>query len=441
MVASRLTAWLRAALALVAAAGVLGLTGCGGGNGAPNNPYNTPPPAPILQILPQVITVYSGIPSTITVTSAGVPPLVAFSSNPTVLPVAQNVAGNTIVLLGNQVDTAQTILLTVQDSIGQRAEANVTVTPSPLFNAFTFVPVTSDCGSNLCSGQIGTAKVTATGPQGAPLVGRQIRFDVVFGPVGIVTSNPASPLVQTLTVATDNAGVATASVQALANATTQPAEIRATDVTTGQQQIANFIVQNNTSANLSPIVIVPSDVNITGPTTTTCSAGFRVDFYVFGGSPPYTVASTFPQSISLLNTSVAAAGGFFSAVTNGSCVDPLTFTIVDSAGKQTTATLHNLVGTVSPPAPTPPPAIAITPAAVTNAACTGKTFNFVVSGGTPSYNITVSPTPPATVAPQILNSPGTVAVSGLLTGSGATNVIVLDSSNPKQTVTATITCQ
>ena len=86
MVASRLTAWLRAALALVAAAGVLGLTGCGGGNGAPNNPYNTPPPAPILQILPGVITVYSGIPSTITVTSAGVPPLVAFSSNPTVLP-------------------------------------------------------------------------------------------------------------------------------------------------------------------------------------------------------------------------------------------------------------------------------------------------------------------------------------------------------------------
>jgi hypothetical protein len=35
----RLATWLRPLLTLVALAGVLSLAACGGGNGAPNNPY------------------------------------------------------------------------------------------------------------------------------------------------------------------------------------------------------------------------------------------------------------------------------------------------------------------------------------------------------------------------------------------------------------------
>jgi hypothetical protein len=47
-------------------------------------------------------------------------------------------------------------------------------------------------------------------------------------------------------------------------------------------------------------------------------------------------------------------GGFFEAITNGACVDPLTFSIVDATGRQTTALLHNVEGTEDAPAARPP---------------------------------------------------------------------------------------
>ena len=51
MVERRLTARLRTALALLGVAAIVTLAGCGGGSGAPNNPYTPPPPAvPPLQM-------------------------------------------------------------------------------------------------------------------------------------------------------------------------------------------------------------------------------------------------------------------------------------------------------------------------------------------------------------------------------------------------------
>jgi hypothetical protein len=167
---------------------------------------------------------------------------------------------------------------------------------------------------------------------------------------------------------------------ALANATTQPAQIRATDVTSGNQQIVNFNVVNNTTAGQSPIVVVPANANITGPNNQTCSTGFRIDYYVFGGTPPYTVQSTFPQSVQLLNNVVSSSGGFFSAVTNGACVNPLVFTITDSANKQVTAQLQNVVGTTPVPPP-PTPRLGRDSGTVTDVCGNSKTYTFVITGG------------------------------------------------------------
>jgi hypothetical protein len=439
MVEHRLTAWLRPVLWLSALAALLSLAACGGG-GSPNNPY-APGPAvpPTLVVQPSPITIFAGTPATLTIVS-GTAPFSVFSDTPAVLPVAQSASGNTIVLLANQVSSNTAVTLTVNDASGQSIPVPVNVLPAPLLNNFTFTPAGTDCGGvDLCSAQSGTARVVALGPAGGPLVGRQIRFDVVYGPIFFNTNNPLTPQAQTITVVTDNAGVAAVSVGALPNATTQPAQIRATDVTSGNMQVANFNVVNDTTASQSPVVVVPATANITGPDTATCSTGFRVDYYVYGGTPPYTVQSTFPAAISLNTNTVSRSGGFFEATTNGSCVNPLVFTISDSAGKQVTADLQNVPGTKAPPAPTPPAALVVAPASVTNDACSGKTFNIVVSGGTPPYNI-VPGVSGVTATPQVLNGPGSVAISGATTGSGTTTVTVLDSGSPKQTVTATLTC-
>ena len=103
MVERRLSAWLRSALALFGIAGILLLAGCGGGSGAPNNPYTPPPPIiPPLQLLPATLSVYPGTPATLTV-SGGVPPYRAFSTDASVLPVPAIVSGDTIVLAANNV--------------------------------------------------------------------------------------------------------------------------------------------------------------------------------------------------------------------------------------------------------------------------------------------------------------------------------------------------
>ena len=100
--------WLRPVLALCALAGLLALGGCGGGSGAPNNPF-APKPAPVgpLFVLPPTAVVYSHTPATLQV-SGGATPYQAFSSNSAVLPVAQNVDTGVVVLVAGDVtaDTA-----------------------------------------------------------------------------------------------------------------------------------------------------------------------------------------------------------------------------------------------------------------------------------------------------------------------------------------------
>ncbi|MFO1281303.1 MAG: hypothetical protein U1F51_02375 [Burkholderiales bacterium] len=427
------------------------LSGCGGGSGAVQN---VPPPVtvPTLFTLPAgVVVAYSQVPTTVKIVG-GLPPYQALSNNSGVLPVPLNVAGDTLVLVANPVVVGSDVpvTLTVSDQSGQVALANVTVRYAPLFESgVTVTPSSGLCGNNVCDGETASVRTVATGIGGSPLPGRQIRFDIVYGPVAILTSNPAQPTAPTLTVVTDGSGAAAIQIQATANATTQEAQIRATDVATGQQQIANFVVQRVTSTN--NLSVTPSNAAITTLYNDSCSSGFRVDYFIYGGTPPYTVAPTFPNAVSLTPTVVLASGGSFRATTNGTCVDPLVFTIVDSAGKQTTASLTNRPGTLSPPSPpsAPTPAtLVVTPSSVSRGpgagSCTGQTFNFVITNGSPSYNVSVSPVPPGPyITPAsgtVNNSGGSFQVSQLPDASGTWTVVVVDSGIPQQSRTATITC-
>jgi len=420
--------WLRSLAGLAAVAGMLALSGCGGGSGAPNNVFKS-----TVTVQPDTAVAYSGQPMTLTLTG-GTGPFRAFSSNSGVLPVTQDVAGRTVVLLPANVAADTDVTITIQDlgplqPVAPTATAVITVRASPLGNSLTIVPTTDDCGTAVCSGQTALATVTVLGSQGNPQ-GRAVRFDVIGSAYSIVTNNPAQPLASTLTVLTYAAVKASVILLVNANAPTQFARLRVTDVASGQQLVGNFTIVENTNGE-AVLSIVTDSVTITGAFKGVCSNGFPIDYFIYGGTPPYRVSSTFPSAVTLVNSVVNTNGGSFRAITNGTCVSPLVFSIVDATGRQTTATLNNNPGTEEPPAPAP---IAISPTSVSSAACTGKTFTFIVTGGTPGYSAIVNPSGTAVVTGN------QVKVSGLTTGSGDTTVTVVDQSSPPMSIPATISC-
>jgi hypothetical protein len=445
MVANCLTArWLRPILACFALAGLAFLGGCGGGSGAPNNPFTPVPPTPSVPvILPASSVVYSNTPAALTI-SGGVAPYFVTSSNAAILPVAQINTTGTIVLLPGNVVTDTAVIVQATDSVGQTASASVTVKAAPIFNTLTITPSSAACGLNsICSGQTATASVTVIGPGGAGIPNRQVRFDVVAGAYSIKSSDPANPFVQTLTVVSDQFGVAKVILQAAAGVPTQPALLRATELTSGNQQTAQFtIVQTiNGSAILS---VIPSDITFLGADTTQCSNNFRGDYYIFGGTPPYQVSATPPGAVILANVPVTTQGGFFTAISNGNCTTSsgIVLIIVDASGVQTTATFHNLPGTTPPTPPTPPPALVVSPASYNQTGCIAGTtqFTFLVTGGTAPYNASSSGTL-STPNPQTLNGTGTFTVTWTGGATGTAFVIVVDSNAlTQQTQTAQVTC-
>lgn len=436
--------WLRPFAGLTALAAMLMLSACGGGSGAPNNPYAPGPGAALpLDVEPKVITVYSGVPSTLEV-NGGVQPYSAFSSNPAILPISQAVAGTTVLLVPGSVGTSTTVTVTIQDAVGTTINSAVTITAAPLLpNLITVLP-SGNCGAgnNLCSGGTGTASVIVTGPTGAGIPGRQVRFDVVSGSYAIQTNNPALPLAPTQVAVTDSIGKALVGLVVNVNAVTQIATIRATDVTSGNQVTGSFTIQQITDGSGVLSVIPNGNTTINGPDNTQCSTGADVAYYIFGGTPPYTVAVPFPSVVSLVGVPVQASGGHFDVITNGSCFTSMQFAITDATGRTipgaSSPTLTNALGAA---APVPPPALTASPGTVTDPACTGKTFNFVVVGGTAPYSVTANPGGPTFVPSSVIAKSGnTVGVTGLVTGSALTTLTFVDSGTPKKTFAATITC-
>jgi hypothetical protein len=445
MPGQRLTAWLRPLLTLAALAGVLSLAACGGGNGSPSQVINGGTATP-LTITPSTATTYSGNAFTFTVTG-GTPPYTILSSDQAVLPVVGTLDGSVLVVVPGLVGADTTVTLTVRDTRGLSTSAAVIVKPALLLPnsiSITGNPACSSSGGTLCSGQNGTASVLVTGPAGAPLAGRQVRFDVVQGDFSFV--NPAGQqLVSSLTVTSDQNGFAVVKLQVPTSATTQIATIRATDVTSGNAISSNFTIVafNNGAAVLS---VSPTAVSVPGTPhdPPQCAIGIPVTYYVFGGTPPYTVAANLPTLVSITGAPVANSGGGFTVRANA-CADEV-LTITDASGRFITASFASVLGpaattgggtggtgcSFSPTTGCP----IVTPSSVTLASC-GAMVNPTITGGTPPYT-TSSPSGITAIAPGSSNpvtltitrtsdggtvpaSPATVTVSS---GSLATSVTV-----------------
>ncbi len=435
-------AWMRSFAGLVALAGVLALSACGGGSGSPSSVINPPPViVPPLFVLPPSTIAYSNMPTVLTL-SGGLPPYRAFSSNSAVLTVPQDVSGSTIVLLPTNVAVETPVVVTIQDSASQSVTSAITVRPAPLFNTLTVTPSRTACGTNaVCAGETAQVSVLVLGPAGSPLPNRQVRFDVVTGNFGIQSSNPALPLSSTLTVVSDGNGAAKVIIRAAVNAPTQNAIIRATDLTTGNQVTGTFTIVQITSGEgvLSTIPTGGSKTTINGPALNVCSAGVAVATYIYGGTPPYSVSTNFPGAVALTGVPVLTSGGGFNTITNGSCFTGLVYAITDATGLTivNSPTVDNLPGTQAPPVATP---LVVTPStAAGTPSCVGLTFTFVVSGGTPPYGITMSSPGWTGLVTPVNTSGGPFSVTGSATSVSSTAVIV-DSGTPTLTTSAAITC-
>src|SRR5690348_13705210 len=372
----RLTAWLRPLLTLAAMAGVLSLAACGGGNGSPSSIGSTPSVA--LAVLPAAPTVYSGTPVTLTV-SGGQGPFALFSSDQSVLAVPLSTDGSFVITPG-VVSTDTTVQVTVRDARGSLLTIPVLVKAGLLVNTMTlkaddFAPVcpndrilssspTDNVGSTwICSGQTGTVGVRLQNVVGGGLAGRPIKFDVIQGDFQIFTNAAGQPETfgLTYTVPSDQNGNAVVRVRANPDAHQQLAIVQATDVTSGNFVRGIFVVYQVVQGSANQLQVSPQTVTITGPDTLTCSANVAASFFIFGGTPPYTVSNPFPQALTLQQTFVQNSGGGFTVITKGQCVTPATLTIRDAAGHTTTVTLNNNVGTTPPPTNTLPAPIVVTP--------------------------------------------------------------------------------
>lgn len=452
MVNRYIGATLRLAAAFAGVSGLLLLSACGGGNGAPNNPYAPPPPtvAP-LQVLPPLITVYPGTPATVTV-SGGVPPYRAFSSDPSVLPVATSVSGSTVALAANNVALQTNVTLTIQDSSTTTpATGTVSVAPAPLLPSLITIngnstPGCDSTNNTVCSGSTGTARVKVTGNGGGGVPGRSVRYDVVQGNFQLVSTNPATPLVQTLTVVTDANGDAIVVLNVPANTPTQSGVIRATDLASGQSVTGSFLIQQISTDGAVLAVLPQGNTTITGPDNQHCSTGVSVTNYIFGGTPPYVVGINFPGAVTLTGVPVTRSGGAFTTTTNGTCFTNLTYVITDATGRTIPSgqypTVTNELGTT---APVPPPsALVATPGAIAKANCVpANTFQFIGTGGNPPYSAVVtsssSSTTPTLNPQNNIAAGAAVSVAGL-TSPSTTTIQLLDNSTPRQSATVTIDC-
>ncbi len=430
---SRFAAWLRPLLTLVALAGVLSLAACGGGGGAPNNPYQGG--VGPLAITPSVATAYSGSPFVFTVTG-GSQPYTILSSDQAVLPVVGTLNGNTLVITPNSVGADTPVTLTVRDASGQTTTALITVKPSLLLPASITITGNPNCaasGADLCSGQDGTATVQVIGPAGAPLAGRDVRFDVVQGAFSISSTAAGQPLVQSLTVTTDQNGNATVRLVVPVNAATQVATIRATDLTSGSSVVGQFTIAQFVNGNSVLSVIPTGTTTFTGPDTEHCSNGASATFYIFGGTPPYTVATNFPSAVSISGQPVQRSGGGFTITTNGTCFTGLTFAITDAAGRTllTPPTASNVFGTAEPP----PPTLTVTPNSATINCSTTNNLQFLVTGGTGTFNAALTPSPVGSSVTAGATTNVTIPVSAPGT------IYTLNISSGSQLRSVKITCQ
>ena len=395
-----------------------------------------------LAISPETVNLFADLPTTFTV-SGGRPGYTAFSSNTAVLPITATVTGSTFSVVPNAVTADTAVDITVRDAANTSVTAKATVKPSALLNQITFTPfgpTGTGCGMNtVCSG--GDAQIVVKAVQnGVILRNRPIRFDVFQGGFQIVTPG-SGVLVNSLLVNTDEQGEAVARITANVGAITQVATIQTTDVTSGLARRYNFTIVQQTSG-VGILSTLPSgNVTFTGAKGApgadgSCPVGATVDYYIYGGTPPYAAASPLTGVATVAPSSVGTSGGRFTATVNG--CGKVSFIVTDASGRTVeTSSLEALQGAKGD-AVTATATLTVSPAALTIACGASGT---VTASGSGSFSTQVFNSLSLTVSPSAgaLSTTGTTVTISANRGFSTSNPGRIDFSNGALTQSIPIT--
>ncbi len=443
----------KAVIALAAIAATTLLAGCGGGGA--KDPFDSGPPAPALVVNPTSATIYANIPTVLTI-SSGVAPFSAFTSDSVVLPVAASISGTLLTLVPSNVNADTAVTVTIRDGLGRSVAVPVNVKPATLVGNVEIVPLAnSACGTassssssptGVCTGDTATARVAVRSANTAVIPGRQVRLDAVFGNFQFVTDPSGANASSSVTVVTDQNGVANALLKTADGVASQAALIRATDLTTGNRVDTTFtIVQKiDGSAVLS---VIPSGGYVGKAFFKGECGGTSGDFLVYGGRAPYTARSSLPNAIRLSVNGVVgdpvviqSSGGSFRASTSlAACAGYKgSIVVTDSAGRNFEVTYEEQQGENEVPAPPAPTTLVISPRTVT-VTCPGPPSNravtFSVVGGTAPYTLRTSR------PGDTLVSGNTVTITSALQGPNATSITVEVTDSKSNVATSTINCQ
>jgi hypothetical protein len=448
------------ALGALMLAAIAGLAGCGGSSSS--TPATT---TSSLLASPTSFVAFGNTPNTVGI-SGGKGPYTVRSSDTSILPVPSSIAGASFTFTPNNVATATPVTLTVTDSAAATSVVTVTVTPATITSGLIQItPATgSTCAATnnpaitvatMCAGELGTASVTLRNNLGAVLPNREVRFEVLTIGATVAPTPTTAVFSRIATVNTNAQGVATVSIKADIEISSETAFLRATDVTS-THRVDTWITVLKQKDGASVLSMVPTTGGMQGHFSNECP-NVRREFSIYGGKAPYAITLPAANTLVLANeTAAAAPGGAITVPNSGgrftvesaestSCTTASTaLTITDALGVAITGAYTVAPGTNARPAATTdllvsPPTISIT-ADPLSTYCASSSTRYTISGGTAPYAVSAS-------IPQIVTSLSggtTVNVSfvsdpkwKMLKGQNA-SILVLDSAG--KVGVATLSC-
>lgn len=411
---------------VILGASALLLQACGGGGTSSNTGLQVG----ALAIQPNIGTLYGGVPFDITI-AGGVRPYNITSNEQTVFPVNLQLNANNFTVVPNNpgvvdpqtdpnVVPSRSVTMTVRDNAGTTVTATYNVLQNFMTGYNISIGSIVDCGLGTtatvqaCAGFESRIDVVPTSA-GLIRAQRQLRFSVLYGPVGYIQDNNTT-VASTYTLTTDSNGRGVARLFATAGSPAQYSAIRVTDVQTGAYRDIVFTLVN---APTSPLAALPATLpNVVGANTSQCGFG-SASIVITGGTPPYTLSTT-NASIIVSPTTVASAGGSAN-VTYGGGVAPNCasgqIVVRDSVGNIISIDAPSSVGTTPPVVP-----LSVSPTSFCFTAAL-QTGTAQVLGGNSAKVINSSNTAVATASPATGNGNFPVTVTaGATLGTSSISV-------------------